>query len=161
MESPVPTRPRAESNSGFGAEGGRATGFDLGASAALDSGAGNTSGEANFDLTLRVLTILVIGGLVGSASLLVYLWVAPRFAQNDAGPVTITTAQPRPKSSAAAPGAAHGDEVLMDPGHVFRCEEQGRVTFSDQACTGSGAAGSGPGVNAGATERGQRPTAGR
>lgn len=95
------------------------------------------SGDRSFDLSLRLLTILVVIALAGSVSLLAYRWLAPHLLQNNAGPVTTRMSQPQPAPTAADHGSARGDEVLMDPGRVFRCEEQGRVSFSDHACTGT------------------------
>jgi hypothetical protein len=102
------------------------------------------SGDRSFDLSLRLLTILVAIALAGSISLLAYRWLAPRFLQDDAGPVAARTSEPRPAPASDVAGPAHGDEVLMDPGRVFRCEEQGRVSFSDHACTNSPAGGDAP-----------------
>jgi hypothetical protein len=101
-------------------------------------GADATTGDRSFDFSLRMLTVLVLVALAGSVGLLAYRWVAPQFAQFDSGPPTVTTARPKLAPAKSTAGPAHGDEVLMDPGHVFRCEEQGRVTFSDRACPAAG-----------------------
>jgi hypothetical protein len=98
-------------------------------------------GDRSFDFSLRMLTVLVLVALAGSIGLLAYRWLAPQLAQFQRGPVPITTALPKPPPAKTGAGPAKGDEVLMDPRHVFRCEEQGRVTFSDRACPGEGAAG--------------------
>jgi hypothetical protein len=103
----------------------------------LSAEASATTGDRSYDFSLRTLTVLVLVALVGSVALLAYRWVAPQLAEFENGPVTVTTAQPKPAPAKASAGPAHSDEVLMDPGHVFRCEEQGRVTFSDRACTDS------------------------
>jgi hypothetical protein len=92
--------------------------------------------DSGFDLSLRLLTALVVVALAASVGLLVYRWVAPRLDQANTGPVRARASEPAPAAASPEVGPRHGDEVLMDPGRVFRCEEQGRVTFSDQACVG-------------------------
>jgi hypothetical protein len=101
---------------------------------------GLPAADNSFDLSLRLLTWLVMVALAGSVSLLVYRWIAPRLEEGNAGPVHAKVSQPAPAPAAPDQGPLHRDEVLMDPGRVFRCEEQGRVTFSDQACSGGGPA---------------------
>ena len=93
----------------------------------------NTS-DHSFDLSLRLLTALVLVTLAGSVSFLAYRWLAPRFSQISNEPVAAKISAPTTAPPAKVDGAGHGDQVLMDPGRVFRCEEQGRVLFSDQAC---------------------------
>jgi len=92
------------------------------------------AGDRSFDLSLRLLTVLVLIALAGSVSFLAYRWLAPRFSQNDNGRVSTTASHPPDTPATTVDGPAKGDQVLMDPGRVFRCEEQGRVSFSDQAC---------------------------
>jgi len=99
------------------------------------------AGDRSFDLSLRLLTALVLVALAGSVSFLVYRWLAPHLSQTDSGPVATKISHPKDAPAAAVDGATHGDQVLMDPGRVFRCEEQGRVSFSDQACPNGPAAG--------------------
>ena len=100
---------------------------------------GNT-GDRSFDLSLRLLTALVIVALVGSVGLLAYRWIAPSLSQGGSGPITTNARHPPTAPATAVTGPAQGDQVLMDPGRVFRCEDQGRVSFSDRACP-SGTAG--------------------
>ncbi|HXY05753.1 MAG TPA: hypothetical protein VEI05_04345 [Burkholderiaceae bacterium] len=96
------------------------------------------TGDRSFDLSLRLLTALVLAALAGSVSFLAYRWLAPRFSPTDSERVATKIAHPLDAPSAAVAGSTRGDQVLMDPGRVFRCEEQGRVSFSDQACPGGG-----------------------
>ncbi len=98
---------------------------------------GMNAADSSFDLSLRLLTALVIFALVGSVSLLVYRWIEQNRSNSEAVPPPASTTAPAPVTRAPDQGSAHRDEVLMDPGRVFKCEEQGRVTFSDQACTGA------------------------
>jgi hypothetical protein len=99
---------------------------------------GNT-GDRSFDLSLRLLTALVIVALVGSVGLLAYRWIAPSLSQGGTGPISTNTRHPPAAPTTAVAGPSQGDQVLMDPGRVFRCEDQGRVSFSDRACPGGGA----------------------
>jgi hypothetical protein len=96
---------------------------------------GASDGERSYDLSLRLLTWLVLIALAGSVTLLIYRWLEP-LSHDSGNRVTLSPPAPRPAPEPAASGPAKTDEVLMDPGHVFRCEEQGRVTFSDRACPG-------------------------
>ena len=87
--------------------------------------------DRSFALSLRLLTILVWIGLAGSLAMLAYPLVRP--PQNSAGPVSAAHLQAAPERL-AAPVAPAEPRVVMDPGRVaFRCEEQGRTTFSDVA----------------------------
>ncbi|HYA66375.1 MAG TPA: hypothetical protein VEE84_06785 [Burkholderiaceae bacterium] len=92
------------------------------------------SGDRSFDLSLRLLTALVLVTLAGSVSFLAYRFLAPRFSQIGSTSVTNKISQPPSAPAASVDTSSRGDQVLMDPGRVFRCEEQGRVSFSDQAC---------------------------
>jgi hypothetical protein len=98
--------------------------------------------ERSYDLSLRLLTWLVVIALAGSVTLLVYRWLEP-LSGDGGNRVTVTQPAPRPAPAPAATGPAKRDEVLMEPGHVFRCEEEGRVTFSDRTCPGSEPGGAG------------------
>ena len=102
--------------------------------------ANSNDADRSFDFSLRLLTALVVIALAGSVSLLFYRWLAPSFSPSGAGTVARSTARPQSAPAATVVGPTRGAEVLMDPGRVFRCEEQGRVSFSDQACGSSGAA---------------------
>jgi len=90
--------------------------------------------DRSFDLSLRLLTVLILVTLAGSVSFLAYRWLAPRFAQTDSEPIQTKVAPPPDAPAPTAAGSTHRDQVLMDPGRVFRCVEQGQVSFSDQAC---------------------------
>jgi len=98
---------------------------------------GMNAADSSFDLSLRLLTALVMFALVGSVSLLVYRWIEQNRHGSDAVPVPASSSVPAPVAKSPDHGPLHRDEVLMDPGRVFKCEEQGRVTFSDQACPGT------------------------
>jgi len=98
---------------------------------------GMNAADSSFDLSLRLLTALVMFALVGSVSLLAYRWIEQNRHDSEAVRVPASSSAPAPVARSPDQGPLHRDEVLMDPGRVFKCEEQGRVTFSDQACTGT------------------------
>jgi hypothetical protein len=102
--------------------------------AAPPADGGVIAADRGFDLSLRLLTALVLVALAGSVGLLAYRWLAPQFSQQDRGAIAVSPKPAKPAPAVSNAGPARGDEVLMDPGHVFRCEEQGRITFSDRAC---------------------------
>lgn len=106
------------------------------AAAAAGLAPGIRAADSSFDLSLRLLTALVMFALAGSVSLLAYRWIEQNRRSSEAVPAPASTTPPAPVAHAPEVGPTHRDEVLMDPGRVFKCEEQGRVTFSDQACTG-------------------------
>jgi hypothetical protein len=93
------------------------------------------TGDREFEFSLRLLTGVVIAALVASVSLLTYQWVMPRLASGAAVPVANTARRAVTPTQPADTAPARGDEVLMAPGKVFRCEEKGGgVSFSDQSC---------------------------
>jgi predicted lipid-binding transport protein (Tim44 family) len=89
-----------------------------------------------FDLAIRLLTALVLLALTGSMGLLIYRAVAPRLAPAPAPAAASAGGPAQNTAPAPANAGARGDEVMMAPGRVFRCTEQGRPTFSDRACGG-------------------------
>jgi hypothetical protein len=111
----------------------------------IDAGAVSTaaspdaSGDSSFDLSLRLLTMVVVVALAGSISLLLYRWLGPRFSTAGAGPIATKASRPAPEPKAKDLGPAHVDQVLMDPGRVFKCEDHGKVSFSDEACASGSA----------------------
>jgi hypothetical protein len=102
------------------------------------------SSDRHVDLTLRLLTLVVVGGLLASAAWTVFTWLRPATAadRGDVGP----------------PAWAAVSETLLNPPHlelpgrvelptridlevplpygamIYRCEHRGRVTYSDQPC---------------------------
>jgi len=94
-----------------------------------------TPADRSFDLSLRVLTILVMVGLAGSIGVLAYGYLEPVLhPRAPVAPPQVTVAAPAPAPDPAP--AARPDEVLMNPGHVIKCEEHGRASYSDKACAG-------------------------
>ena len=104
-------------------------------SVAAATAAQHAGDDQNFALSLRLLTVLVLAALGGSIAFLAYRSLTP--ASLGTGPGVVRDMKPpMPVPDARSAGNAKpADEVLMAPNRVFRCEERGRVTFSDEACT--------------------------
>jgi hypothetical protein len=99
------------------------------------SNPGSVSGDdQSFALSLRLLSVLVLAALGGSIAFLAYRSLAPATPGINTNPNR--EASGRSLSTDPHPGVSvkPADEVLMAPNRVFRCEERGRVTFSDEAC---------------------------
>ena len=98
----------------------------------------DSSADRFYDLSLRILMVVVSVGLVGSVAFLTYRWLAPpRPVQTDV-PVLEVGVRPSPAAVPAAAPAPKG-EVLMAPGQIFKCEVDGRITFSEQPCAAGAA----------------------
>jgi len=87
-----------------------------------------------FDLSLRLLTIFVLVALFSCAGFLSYRLLKPHFGNQGAAPAESRSLTLRPAPPATVASPAPTDQVLMDPHKTFKCEESGRVTFSDRAC---------------------------
>jgi hypothetical protein len=92
-----------------------------------------TPADRSFDLSLRVLTIVVMVGLAACIGFLAYLRIE-RFLHRSGEVVAAPVAAPAPAPPPAPVVAAKPDEVLMAPNRVFRCLDHGKMTFSDKAC---------------------------
>lgn len=100
------------------------------------------SGSDRFvDLTLRILTGVVLAGLVVALVLLLWNSLRPPVPTTVPIPLVEVEPKPAPKAEPVAPVAPAKGEVLLNPGQVFRCIVNGRTTFSDKPCPkGSGGA---------------------
>ncbi len=102
-----------------------------------------TGSDRFVDLTLRILTGLILAVLILALSLLFWDFLKPR--AQDAAPVPLVEVEPKPapKAEPAVPAAPAKSEVLLNPGQVYRCVINGRTTFSERPCP-KGAADSPP-----------------
>jgi hypothetical protein len=91
--------------------------------------------ERLYDVSLRVLMAIVIVTLIGCVVFLAWRWLNPAPAPSGFVPLT---AVERPAAEPARPAdvaPTANAQVLLQPGQMYRCERNGRVTFSDQPCT--------------------------
>ncbi len=86
-----------------------------------------------FDLTLRILMLAVAVALLGCVMFLVQRWSRP--APADTSLVQLVQA-PAPAVAVPLPARAEATQaqVLHVPGRIFRCENNGRVSYTDQPC---------------------------
>jgi len=91
--------------------------------------------ERLYDLSLRVLMAVVVVTLIACIGFLTWRWLNP--APVPSSMVTLTAVTPPTSLPARAPEPAQSATavVLVKPGQMYRCERNGRVTFSDQPCT--------------------------
>lgn len=93
-----------------------------------------STGDRFYDFSLRVLMGFVTIVLLGCIGFLAFRWFQPRAATDPGVPLVQVEVKP-PTEPATAPAAPEPKaQLLLAPGKIFRCELQGRVTFSDQPC---------------------------
>ena len=93
----------------------------------------NSSADRLYDLSLRILMVVVSVGLVASVAFLTYRWLAPPKPVQTEVPVVEVGTRPAQTVVPVAVPAPKG-EVLMNPGQIFKCDVNGRITFSEQPC---------------------------
>lgn len=93
-----------------------------------------STGDRFYDFSLRILMGVVSIVLVGCIGFLAFRWLQPQAAAEPGIPLVQVEMKPAERAPAAPPAPAPKAEVLANPGKIFRCEAQGRVTFSDQPC---------------------------
>lgn len=101
------------------------------------------SSDRHVDLALDLLTLIVGGGLLATAAVLVFMWFRPAAPAADGGEM-------------GPPAWASMSEVLLDPPRlgfearfpevrlpevrfaygatIFRCEHRGQVAYTDRPC---------------------------
>lgn len=98
-----------------------------------------TRGDGFVDLSLRILTIVIVAVLLFSLGLLLWRVLSP--PQPGVANVPVIDVAPK-ATSASEPVTAPTPpkaEVLLDPGKVYRCVVNGRTTFSERPCPASAA----------------------
>jgi hypothetical protein len=98
-----------------------------------------TGSDRFVDFAVRILTGLVLAGLV--VALVLLIWNSLRPATRQPAPIPLVEVEPKqaPKAEPAAPKASAKGEVLLNPGQVYRCVVNGRTTFSERPCPKEGA----------------------
>lgn len=102
-----------------------------------------TGSDRFVDLTLRVLTGVIVAVLLVALALLLWNSLRPQGQNPTAVPLVEVEPKPAPKAESAPPAAPAKGEVLLNPGQVYRCVINGRTTFSERPCP-KGAADSPP-----------------
>ena len=100
--------------------------------------ADDSNADRLYDLSLRILMVVVSVGLVASVAFLTYRWLAPPKPVQTDVPVVEIGAKPTQATTPVASPSPKG-EVLMAPGQIFKCDVNGRITFSEQPCTAAAA----------------------
>ena len=90
-------------------------------------------GDRLYDISIRVLMLAVSAALIGCIALLAMRWNLPAERPAPVVPVTQVTPKSEPVEQAHL-RTANNNQVLLAPGRVFRCESNGRVTFTDRPC---------------------------
>lgn len=88
-----------------------------------------------YDLSLRILMICISLAVVACVAFLTYRWMLP--AQPPVTQVQLMEVQaPRQPQTEPAPlPVSNPSQVLLSPGQIFRCNINGRLSFSDQPCS--------------------------
>lgn len=90
--------------------------------------------ERLIDWLLQALTVLVITTLVACVVFLAWRWLGPQ--DSNTSTVTLTPIdRPTPELTGKGSAEPSGDEVLVKPDQMYRCEGGGEVIFSDRPCT--------------------------
>jgi len=91
------------------------------------------SSDRHVDLALDLLTLVVGGGLLATAAVLVFMWLRPAAPAADGGEM-------------GPPAWASTSEVLLGPPRlefdfqfpygltIYRCERRGQITYTDRPC---------------------------
>jgi len=91
------------------------------------------SSDRHVDLALNLLTLIVGGGLLATAAVLVFMWLRPAAPAGDGGEM-------------GPPAWASISEVLLSPPRlefdfqfpygatIYRCEHRGKITYTDRPC---------------------------
>lgn len=97
-----------------------------------------TGSDRVVDLTLRILTGIIVAVLV--VALLLLIWNSLRPATDGIAPVPVVEVEPKsaPKSEPLPAPAPEKGQVLLNPGQIYRCVINGRTTFSEMPCPQGG-----------------------
>lgn len=91
-------------------------------------------GDNFVDLSLRILTVVILTVLFFALGLLIWRFLSPPPASVKTVPLVDVAPKPTATAEPAAPAAPAKGEVLLDPGKVYRCVVNGRTTFSERPC---------------------------
>jgi hypothetical protein len=88
------------------------------------------------DVTLRVLSVLVVTSLILCLAYLGFRWFWLRPPERLEAASVPATAAPPPtqRVPVAGPTPTKPAEVLMNPGYAYRCSQGGKVVYSERPC---------------------------
>lgn len=101
----------------------------------FSTGPGKPKTERLDDLSQRLLMAVVIVTLIACIGYLTWRWINPAATPSSLVSVTAVDPPAARLPQNAEPAPAVSAEVLLKPGQMYRCERNGRVSFSDQPCT--------------------------
>jgi hypothetical protein len=93
-----------------------------------------TGSDSFVDLSLRILTGVILVVLLVALALLIWHVARPRAPAQAPIPLVDVAPKPAPAAAPAVPEAPPKPQVLHDPGKVYRCVVAGRTTFSERPC---------------------------
>jgi hypothetical protein len=95
------------------------------------------SHELIHDFTLRTLSVLVVTSLIVCLAFLAFRWFWLRPAERIEVALTPAVVPPPAlqRVPVAMPAPARPAEVLMNPGYAYRCNQGGKVVYSERPCS--------------------------
>jgi hypothetical protein len=91
--------------------------------------------ERVYDLSLRVLMGAVAVTLIACIGFLTWRWLNPTPVPSSMVQLTAVSRTAHSQVPMPEPVQTATAQVLLKPGQMYRCERNGRVTFSDLPCT--------------------------
>jgi hypothetical protein len=101
------------------------------------------SSDRHVDLALDLLTLIVGGGLLATAAVLLFLWLRPAAPAADGGEMgppawasmsEVLRAPPRLEFEVRLPEVLRPEVRFAYGATIFRCEHRGTVTYTDRPC---------------------------
>jgi hypothetical protein len=101
------------------------------------------SSDRHVDLALNLLTLIVGGGVLATASVIAFLWLrpaTPAATGGEAGPPAwaavseVLLDPPRLEFEVRVPEVLRPEVRFAFGATIFRCEHRGTVTYTDRPC---------------------------
>lgn len=90
--------------------------------------------DSFLDLSLRILTGVIVAVLAVALVMLIWNFFSPRLPVDAPVPVVEIAPKPAAPPEQAPSAAPTKGEVLLNPGQVYKCVINGRTTFSERPC---------------------------
>ena len=91
-------------------------------------------GDRVYDFSLRILMLAISAALIGCVVWMAWRWGQPQASPAAAVPVTQVAPKSEPVPVRESTNPSSGQQVLLAPGQVFKCESGGKITFTDRPC---------------------------